>query len=108
MAAAFAMKRQAEANGDQGYGAVLVRTGRIIGRGPSRVVQDNNPDAHAERVAMWDAQKYLGRTDLSGAILYSTSVPCALCQDFAARYDVARMIYGEGMRDGGAPRRLSL
>jgi tRNA(Arg) A34 adenosine deaminase TadA len=53
------MKREAEASGDQPFGAVVVKYGSIIGYGPSRVIVDRNPDAHAERVTLWDAQKRL-------------------------------------------------
>ncbi len=53
------MKEIAVASGDQAYGAVIVRGGVIIGYGPSRVIADRNIDAHAERVALWDAQKRL-------------------------------------------------
>lgn len=106
MSQAFAMKARAVASGDQSYGAVLVRGDKIIGWGPSRVVLDNNQDAHAERVAMWDAQKRAGSKDLSGSTLYSTSIPCGFCQDYAARWKVARMIHGNALADAGAPRRL--
>ena len=45
-------RRLALSWGDQPYGAVLVQGGRIIGNGPSRVVKNRNPDAHAEREAI--------------------------------------------------------
>jgi tRNA(adenine34) deaminase len=101
--AAFAMKQLAESWGDQPYGAVLVIGAAIVGEGPSRVVQRGDPDAHAEREAIKDAQRRLGRRDLTGAILYSTSRPCRLCEQAAAEARVARMIYGADMRDAGAP-----
>lgn len=91
--------------GDQAYGAVLVADGQLAGEGPSRVVQRNDPDAHAERVAIADAQLRLGRTDLSGATLYSTSRACGLCEAAAARAGVARMVWGAEAHDAGAPRR---
>ena len=98
------MRREAVAAGDQSYGAVLVRDGEIIGFGPSRVIVDRNPDAHAERVAMWEAERGLGRAALAGAQLYSTSIPCADCQAWAASRGVARMFVGPQARDAGAPR----
>jgi tRNA(Arg) A34 adenosine deaminase TadA len=103
--AAFAMKRLAESWGDQSYGAVLVIDGTLAGEGPSRVVQRGDPDAHAEREAIKDAQKRLGRSDLTGAVLYSTSRPCNRCEQAAAEARVARMIYGADMRDAGPPVR---
>ena len=102
--AAVAMQRLAESWGDQPYGAVLVAGGAIIGEGPSRVVQRGDPSAHAEREAIRDAQKRLGRTNLAGSVLYSTSRPCAACENAAADAGVARMIYGEQQADGGQPR----
>jgi nitronate monooxygenase len=78
--AALAMKRLAESWGDQPYGAVLVLEGTLVGEGPSRVVKDRDNDAHAERVAIRDAQRRLGRTSLAGTILYSTSRPCSACE----------------------------
>lgn len=103
--AAAAMKRLAESWGDQPYGAVLVLDDVLVGEGPSRVVKDRDPDAHAERVAIRDAQRKLERTALAGAVLYSTSRPCAACEAAAAAAGVSRMIYGDALTDAGAPRR---
>ena len=61
VAEAARMKREAIASGDQAFGAVVVMDDKIVGYGPSRVVTDRNPDAHAERVALSDAQRRLGR-----------------------------------------------
>jgi tRNA(adenine34) deaminase len=91
--------------GDQSYGAVLVLHDRVVGEGPSRVVQRKDADAHAERVAIADAQRHLGRADLSGSTLYSTSRPCRLCEAAAAHAGVARLVWGTEAHDGGAPRR---
>ncbi len=102
--AALAMQQRALSWGDQAYGAVLVLPGGIVGEGPSRVVQRNDPTAHAEREAIADAQRQLGRTRLDGAVLYSTSRPCADCERAAARAGVTRMFFGEALVDAGAPR----
>ena len=103
--AAEAMKRLALSWGDQPYGAVLVADGAIVGDGPSRVVKRNDPSAHAEREAIRDAQRRLGRSDLAGSVLYSTSRPCRQCETAAAEANVARMIYGPELNDAGQPRR---
>lgn len=102
---AFEMKRLAGSWGDQPYGAVLVLGDRLVGRGPSRVVQRGDPEAHAEREALRDARMQLGRSALDGAVLYSTSRPCSACESAAARAGVARMIHGADLSDAGAPRR---
>ena len=102
-AAAQAMRRLAASSGDQDYGAVLVLGQAVAGEGPSRVVKEGNPDAHAERVALRDAQRRLGRADLSGSVLYSTSRPCSRCEAAAAAAGVSRMYFGERMTDAGVP-----
>ena len=104
LAEAFRMKERAIASGDQPYGAVVVINDRIAGFGPSCVIVDRNPDAHAERVALWDAQRRLGVKQLRGGIIYSTSRPCAACQSALAQADIARMIFGPDATDGGKPR----
>lgn len=103
IAAAERMRREAVAAGDQSYGAVVVRAGEIIGWGPSRVVVDRNLNAHAERVAIRDAQARLGRSDLTGAVLYSTSRACPVCEAAAAKAGISRMYWGANGSDGGAP-----
>lgn len=104
-AAEAARQRDAAlAAGDQPYGAVLVLDGRIIGTGRSRVISDNNPDAHAERVALWDAQRRIGREDLTGAVIFATSPPCAICQRALAEARVSSMYVGPEGREDGPPR----
>lgn len=104
VAEAARQRDAALAAGDQPYGAVVVLDGRIIGTGRSRVVSDNNPDAHAERVALWDAQRQTGRKDLSGAVIFATSPPCAICQRALAEARIASMRVGPEGREHGAPR----
>lgn len=102
--AAFAMKRKAVRSGDQPYGAVVVRDNAIVGWGPSRVVVDNDGNAHAERVALKDAQTRLGRSDLSDCVMFSTSRPCWACEQAAATAGLARMYHGRKGTDAGAPQ----
>lgn len=103
--AAASMKRMAESWGDQPYGAVLVLGGQLVGEGPSRVVKNQDVHAHAEREAIRDAQRRLGKQDLTGAVLYSTSRPCSLCEAAAGQAKVSRMYFGPALTDAGAPRR---
>lgn len=102
--AAAAMKRLAQSWGDQPYGAVLVLGAQVVGEGPSRVVQRGDANAHAEREAIRDAQRRLGRLTLPGSVLYSTAHPCRLCEAAAAAAQVSRMVHGEALSDAGVPR----
>ncbi len=104
VSAARRMRDDAIAGGDQPFGAVLVKDGAIVGYGPSRVIAERDDAAHAERVALRDAQQRLGSMDLSGTVLYSTSRPCLVCEQAAAAAGVARMLFGDEAIDAGAPR----
>jgi tRNA(Arg) A34 adenosine deaminase TadA len=104
VAEAERMKRQAIASGDQPYGAVIIRAGDIIGYGPSRVITDGNSDAHAERVALSDAQRRTSKQRLDGTVIYATSRPCPLCQRALAQAGVARMRVGPEASDAGPPQ----
>ena len=103
--AAFRMRDDAMRAGDQAYGAVVVKDGRIIGFGPSRVVLKKDITAHAEREAIREAQARLGSRDLAGCVLYSSSRPCSNCEAAAADANIARMIHGREAIDAGRPRR---
>jgi tRNA(Arg) A34 adenosine deaminase TadA len=105
IAEAFRMKREAEARGDQPYGAVIARAGEIIGYGPSRVIAERNPDAHAERVALREAQGRSGGSDLAAAVIYSTSRPCAACEHALALSNIECMFFGLAATDAGKPKR---
>ena len=104
MARAVEMREVALAGGDQGYGAVVVRDGRVVGEAPSRVVTASDPIAHAETEAIRDAARRLGTRDLSGCVLYSTSPPCAMCETAAYWARIERLVHGPALADSGAPR----
>lgn len=101
---AFEMRDLASQHGDQPFGAVLVKDNRIIGQSWSRVVLDGDPTGHAEMSTLRDAARRGGRGVLDGAVLYSTSHPCSMCEAAAAWVGISRMIHGEDATDAGAPR----
>ncbi|GAB4254689.1 MAG: guanine deaminase [Saprospiraceae bacterium] len=61
------------------FGAVVVKDGKIIGRGNNRVASTNDPTAHAEVVAIREACKNLGSFQLDGCIIYTSCEPCPMC-----------------------------
>ena len=103
MAQAFAMRDRAIESGDQPYGAVVAKDGRIVGEGVSAVRTANDPTAHAERQAIRDATRRLGTSDLSGCELYGTSRACPMCEAAAHRAHISRMYHGASIVDDGAP-----
>jgi len=103
LATAFRLKDAAVRAGDQPYGAVVVWNRQIVGFGPSRVRELGEAAGHAERVAIADAQRRLGREQLADCAMYSTSRPCAACQRVAAQAKLSRMYYEHDAADGGKP-----
>jgi len=101
---AFVMQRRALDSGDQGYGAIVVRDGIIVGQSPSHVVVHRDPTAHAEMEAIRDAARRLANRDLSGCTLYSSSPPCPMCEAAAYWAGIDRLVYGKAAQDGGKPR----
>lgn len=61
------------------FGCVIVRDGRVIGRGNNRVTSTNDPTAHAEMVAIREACATLGSFQLTGCTLYTSCEPCPMC-----------------------------
>jgi tRNA(Arg) A34 adenosine deaminase TadA len=103
MQRAFELRRLAVGRGDQAFGAVVVRAGRIVGEGVSAVITTPDPTAHAELQAIRDAARRLRTPDLSGCELYGTSRACPMCQAGAYWARLARLWYGTPIADGGAP-----
>jgi guanine deaminase len=100
---AFELRDRASAGGDQPYGAVVVRDGRIVGEGPSRVIVNGDPTAHAEVEAIRDACRRLKTRDLTGCEVYASSRPCPMCETACYWARVSRVYYGAELTDAGAP-----
>jgi deoxycytidylate deaminase len=104
LARARALRDEAVREGDQAYGAVVVRDGVIVGEGRNYVVLHNDPTAHSELLAVRDAARRLGTRDLSQCDVYSTATPCAMCQG-ALYWGRVRRVFTEGtLEQGFAPR----
>jgi tRNA(Arg) A34 adenosine deaminase TadA len=80
MRAAIRLSREKMRRNDGGpFGAVVVRKGKIIGRGWNRVTSTNDPTAHAEIMAIRDACKKLKTFRLDDCELYTSCEPCPMC-----------------------------
>jgi tRNA(adenine34) deaminase len=91
---ALAFARIAYAEGEVPVGAVVVRDGRIVGRGRNRREQAADPTAHAEIEALREAAQAAGTWRLDGATLYVTLEPCPMCAGAAVNARIARIAYG--------------
>jgi len=94
MREALALAVAAAAAGEVPVGAVVVKEGRIIGRGSNRPVTSADPTAHAEIVALREAAGALGNYRLPGCDLYVTLEPCAMCVGAMVHARIARIVYG--------------
>ena len=68
-------------NNDEGgpFGCIIVKDGKIIGRGNNKVTSTNDPTAHAEITAIRDACKNLNDFQLEDCIIYTSCEPCPMC-----------------------------
>ena len=86
--------RRALDAGEVPIGAVVVVDGAIVGRAHNAPVALADPTAHAEVLALREAGTKTGNYRLSGATLYATVEPCAMCCGAALHARVARVVYG--------------
>ena len=89
--------QQAEAAGAAGevpVGAVVVRDGTVIAAARNRVEADQNPQAHAEMLAIAEACRVLGRKWLQDCDLYVTLEPCPMCAGALSLARIRRVYYG--------------
>ncbi len=80
-------------------GSVLVKDGKIIGRGHNKRVQESNPVMHAET----DCLHHAGRIgSYKGTTLYSTLMPCYFCAGAVVQFGIKKVIAGESKTFPGA------
>ena len=97
--AAIEEARKGESEGGIPIGSVLVRDGKIIGRGHNKRVQDDDPMAHAET----DCLRNAGRIgSYKGTVLYSTLMPCYMCGGTIVQFGIKKVIAGESRTFAGS------
>jgi len=99
MKAAIEEARQGLKEGGIPIGSIMVRDGKILGRGHNQRVQKNDPMTHAEI----DCLRNAGRVgNYKGAVLYSTLMPCYLCAGAVVQFGIKKVIVGESRTFPGA------
>src|SRR5215468_10680651 len=83
-------------------GAVVVRAGKIIGRAHNQVELLKDATAHAEMVALTQADGVLGDWRLTDCTLYVTKEPCPMCAGAIVHTRLARVVYGAADPKAGA------
>ena len=83
-------------------GAVVVREGRIIARAFNQVELLKDATAHAEMLAITQAEHAIGDWRLNGCTLYVTKEPCPMCAGAIVHVRFGRVVFGVADPKGGA------
>lgn len=100
MKAAIDEARKGLAEGGIPIGSVLVKDGKIIGRGHNQRVQKGSPILHAEIDCLENAGRIESYKD---TVLYSTLMPCYLCSGAVVQFEIKKVIVGESATFPGGP-----
>ena len=93
MRRAMTLAEEAAQHGDVPIGALLVTSDRTF-YAHNEKERRPDPTAHAEILALRSAAATLGRWRLTGAILYVTKEPCAMCAGAIVSARIAKVVYG--------------
>lgn len=94
MREALSLAEEAFSAGEVPVGAVVVKDGKVIGRGRNRREEHQSVLGHAELEAMEQAAKVLGSWRLTGCTLYVTLEPCPMCAGATVNARVDRIVFG--------------
>ena len=102
MGEALAEARAAAARGERPHAAVAVMDEAMVARGSDRVIETNDPTAHAIVLALREASRRLGTSRLQDLTIFSTVEPCAMCVGAMLTSDVEALVYAAPNREEGA------
>lgn len=89
-------------DGENGpFGAIIVKDNKIIGEGRNKVVETNDPSAHAEINAIRKACQELNSNKLRNCTIYSSCEPCPMCLSAILWSRIDRIVYA-ATRDDAA------
>ena len=104
MAQALGLAEEAARCGEVPVGAVVVDLGAnvLLGQGRNRVIEDHDPSAHAELVALRAAGARRRNYRLPGTTLYVTVEPCTMCAGALVHARIQRLVFGATEPRSGA------
>jgi tRNA(adenine34) deaminase len=79
---------------DVPVGCVIAHEGEVLAAAPNERELRGDPTAHAEVLALREASQRLGSWRLSGAVVYVTLEPCAMCAGAIVLGRATRVVYG--------------
>ena len=99
---ALLLAREAAAEGEVPVGCVIVKDGKIIGRGRNRREESGDATAHAEVEAIREACAAVGDWRLSGCTMYVTLEPCPMCAGAIVNARIEKVWFGAWDPKAGA------
>ena len=81
------------------FGCVIVKDGKIVGRGHNEVLKNQDCTCHGEMMAIRDACANLETFDLSGCELFTTSEPCPMCAGAIQWANINKVYQGCNVKD---------
>ena len=103
IALALEEAKSAAARGEVPVGAVLLSAGgSVLARDGNRILELKDPTAHAEMLVMRAGAQALGNERLTGATLYVSLEPCAMCAGAMAMARIGRLVFAACDPKGGA------
>ena len=81
------------------FGCVIVKDGKIVGKGHNEVLKNNDPTCHGEIMAIHKASKKLQNFDLKGCTLYTTGEPCPMCMAAIKWANIDKVYFGCNVND---------
>ena len=103
IALALSEAQAASARGEVPVGAVLLGAdGAVLAQDGNRILELRDPTAHAEMLVLRAGAASLGNERLTGAALYVTLEPCAMCAGAISLARVTRLVFAAEDPKGGA------
>jgi tRNA(Arg) A34 adenosine deaminase TadA len=92
---AITLSHRSKANGNHPFGALLLSADhKVLMEAENKGRTENDATGHAERILLTNASKTLSQEVLSGATLYTSAEPCAMCAGAAYWVGIKRVVYG--------------
>ena len=88
------LARQAVANGDHPFGALLVKDGVVVLTAVNSIHTDHDNTRHAELNLVSQAAQQFDAAFLAGCVLYTSTEPCAMCAGAIYWTGINTVVYG--------------
>lgn len=99
MKRAIELSKQAVEHGNEPFGAVLVKDGRIVFTNENQIYSRHDPTFHGEAGLLREFCAQTGITDLHEYTMYSSCEPCFMCSGAMVWVKLGKLVYGAGNND---------